>query len=105
MVEVFAKFSLAETVTERNVGGANNARIRLQHPLRTESFELAIFEDAQDFYLRQGAHFRNFVEKNGAAVCQFEFAFHWLLRPGKRALFVTKKLTLQERIAHGGSVK
>src|SRR5437763_8812361 len=105
MIKIFAELSLPEAIPQGNIGSANNTRVRLQHPLRTQSFEFAILEDAQNLYLRQWTHFRNFIEKNSSAVCQLELAFQRLLSAGKRASFVTEKLALEQGIAHGRSIE
>src|SRR5205085_3782649 len=98
MIKVLAKFSMSDALAQRDIAGTNNPRIRLQHPLRTESFKIAVFEDTQYFDLRQRAHVGNFVEKDGAAIGQFKFALYRLLRASERTLLVTKKLAFQQSV-------
>src|SRR5438034_11440058 len=105
MIKIFAKFPLPYPITQRNVSRANDPRICLQHPFGTEPLELAILEHAQNLYLRQRTHVRNFVEKNCPGVREFKFSFHRLLRPSECAFFVTKELTLEQRIAHGRGIE
>src|SRR5438552_331844 len=105
MIEVLAEFSLTHPIAQRNVGRANDPRICLQHPFGTESLELAILEHTQNLYLRQRTHVRDFVEKNCPGVREFKFSFYRLLRPSERAFFVTKELTLEQRIAHSRSIE
>ena len=105
MIKIFAELSLPEAVAQGNVGGTNNTRVCLQHSLGTQPFKFAVLKNAQNFYLRQRTHFRNFVEKNSAPICQLELAFQRLLSAGKRAFFVTEKLALEQGIAHGRRVE
>src|SRR5947207_1176374 len=105
MIEVLAEFSLTHPITQRNVSCANDPRICLQHPFRTEPLELSVLEHAQNLYLRQRTHVRDFVEKNCALIREFEFTLHGLLCASERPFFVTEQLALQQRVAHRRSIK
>ena len=71
----------------------------------TQPLEFAVFEGPQDLNLRQSAHLGNLVEEKSPSVRQLEFSLHGLLRPRKCAPLMTEELALEERIAHGRSVK
>ena len=72
---------------------------------RTEALELAVFENAENFYLGERTHLGDFVEKNCAAIGQLEFSFHTLLRAGECALLVAEELAFQKCIAHSGRIE
>src|SRR5207237_4681712 len=59
----------------------------------------------ENLHLRQRTHVRNLVKKNCPGVREFKFSFHCLLRPSERTFFVTKELTLEQRIAHGRGIE
>src|SRR6476660_2876610 len=105
MIKIFAKFPLPYPITQGNVGCANDPSICLQHSFGAEPLEFAVLEHAQDLYLRQRTHVRDFVKKNCPGVREFKFSFHRLLRPSERALFMTKELTLEQSIAHGRGIE
>src|SRR5438309_11734148 len=105
MIKVLAEFSLTHPLAQRNVGRANYSRICFQHPFGTEPLEFAILEHTQNLHLRQRTHVRDFVKKDCPGVGEFKFSFDGLLRSSERAFFVTKELTLEQRIAHGGSIE
>src|SRR5438067_9408073 len=105
MIKIFAELPLSETVAQGNVGRTNDTRVCLQHPLGAQSFKFAVLENAQNLYLCERTHFRNFIEKDSASVCQLELAFQRLLSAGKRASFMTEKLALEQGIAHGRGVE
>src|SRR5690242_2259044 len=105
MIQVFAKFSVPHAFAQRNVGCANDPGICFQHPFRTESLELAILEHAQNLYLCERTHVRDLIKKNCPGVREFKFPFYRLLRASERAFFVTKKLTLEQGIAHRRSIE
>ena len=94
--KILAKFSLPHLFEERAVRGADDPRVGVQHLLRAESLEFAIFEHAQDFDLGEGTHLGNLVEKERAPSASSNLPFDRLLRAGERASLVTEELALDQ---------
>src|ERR1017187_7759929 len=57
----------------------------------------AFLQHAQQIHLKLGRNVANLVEKDGAAVRQFEFAALLLVGAGERAFFVPEQLRLEKR--------
>ncbi len=105
MEKIFAKLSLRDPLAEGTVCRADDTDVAGQHALRAEPFKFAILQRSQNLDLRKGAHLRNFIEEEGPVVGELELSFHCLLRSGEGASLVAEKLTLEQRVAHGGGVK
>src|SRR5215208_8312846 len=90
LIKILSKFSQPYPFSQRTIGRADDSRIGSEHSLGAETLKLAVFENAQDFYLCQGTHFRDFIQKKRAFIGEFKLSFDRLLCAGKRSAFVTK---------------
>src|SRR3954454_17004899 len=61
LVQVLSKFSHPYPFSQRTVGCADDSRIGSEHSFRTEALKLAVFQNAQNLYLCQWTHFRDFI--------------------------------------------
>ncbi len=77
------------------IGGGNQAHIDLPRARRAQPFDLAGFEHAQQFCLLPDGHISDFVQKNRAAVGQFEAADAIGARVGKSAFHVAEKFAFK----------
>src|SRR5262249_22510554 len=105
LIQVLSKFPQPHPFSQRTVGRADDSRIRSEHSLRAEALKLAVFQNAQDLYLREGTHFRDFIQKKRAFIGKFELSFNALLCAGKSSAFVTKQLTFEQRVANRRSIE
>src|SRR3954452_11997952 len=105
MEQVFAELSVRDALTQRAISRTDDAHVAAQHALRPEPLEFAVLQSAEDFHLRERTHLRNLIKKERAVVRELEFPLNGLLRAGKSSALMTKKLTLEQRIAHRGGVE
>ena len=90
LIQIFSKFSQPHPFSQRTVGRADDSRIGGEHSFGAEALKFAVFQNAQDFYLCEGTHFRDFIQKKRAFIGEFELSFNGLLCAGKSSAFVTE---------------
>src|SRR5262249_53113539 len=61
LVEVFSKFSQPHPFAQRTIRRADDSRVRSQHSYLTETLEFSVLQNAQDLFLSERAHLRNFI--------------------------------------------
>src|SRR5437667_11747822 len=105
MIKVFAKFCRPYSLTQRAVRCTDDPCIGSEHSFGTEPLKFAVFEHAQDFYLGERTHFRNFIQENRAPMGELEFSFNALLRASECAALVTEQLALKQRVANRCSIE
>mgnify|MGYP000518878715 CR=1 FL=1 len=86
------------------VSGCNNANIHMDRSGTTNAIKLALLQYPQQASLRFQRHVTDFIEEQGATVCQFEASCPGGDRAGERARFVTEKLALQQGLGKRGAV-
>ena len=70
---------------------ADDSYIDLDRIDTADSFKFLFLKDAQQFALECLWHFSNFIQQNGAVVCQFKFTgFPVFGRTGKSTRFVSE---------------
>src|SRR4029077_1447747 len=67
--------------------------------------KLAILQNPQQFGLQFGRHLSNFIQEQSAFVRQFDTPDFLVYRPGKRSLFMSEKLTLEQTGRNRRAVK
>src|SRR5215468_9003266 len=90
LIQVFSKFSQPHTFSQRTIRRADDSRIGSQHSFGSEALKFAVLQNAQDFYLGEEAHLRDFIKKKRAFIGEFKLSFNGLLCPGECSAFVTK---------------
>ncbi|MPM72688.1 hypothetical protein SDC9_119664 [bioreactor metagenome] len=105
VVQVVAEGPRGDHRLKIPVGGHDNPDIQLDAFGSSHPLQLPLLKHPQQLGLHIKAHFTDFIQKNGAAVGQLEFAhFPALFRPGKRALFIAEQLRLQQIFRNGRAV-
>ena len=94
----------ASASREVGVGGRDEADIDAQRAAAAESFELAVFDDAQDLFLHQSRRGRDFVEEQGAFVRPLEAALVHARSAREGARFVAEQFALEQRIGYRRAV-
>src|SRR5262245_59545691 len=92
VVKILAKLRQLDRFFQIFVRGDDQPDVDLDRVDAAEPFKLTFLKHAQQFYLRAEVQIANLVEKQRAAVCQFEPAFLPRLRTCKSALLETKQL-------------
>src|SRR4029450_4415687 len=81
------------------------SRVLSEHSFGAEALKFAVLQNAQDFYLCEGTHLRDFIQKQRASIGEFKLPFPRLLCAGECSAFVTKQLTLEQRVANRRGIK
>src|SRR5216684_621849 len=68
------------------VGGGDNPYVDGHRSVTSHRLETLLLKYAQDFRLNSRAHIRDFIEKQGCPISQFELAFLCRRGPGERSL-------------------
>ncbi len=102
--EVLAKLAIFHSQQQVLVGGGHDADVDLDLLCAADALETALLEHAQELDLEVGGQLADFVEKQGAAVGEFEAAALAGHGARERALFVAKELALQHADVEGHAV-
>jgi len=86
------------------VGGRKDAGVGLEFGVGADPVESALLRHAEQLGLERGRHVGDFIQEDGSAVGLLEAANPLCHRPGKAALFVPKKLALEEGFRNSGTV-
>src|SRR5262249_42908655 len=93
-VQIFAKASLHHLPFEVFVRRSKHTHVHLDRLLASNPMDFAALKSAKHLCLCAEAHVSDFVEQQGAPVCNFEEAFLSLLRTGECPAFMAKELAL-----------
>src|SRR5579864_1814496 len=102
--EVFTEGAGGNFTLQIAIGGANYARFRLRIFFRANAAEFSVLQYLQELGLKTQAEFADFIEKEGAAIGQFNQAALGGNGSGKCAFFIAKKLAFQQRVRNGRAV-
>ncbi|MEY3459797.1 MAG: hypothetical protein RL215_2954, partial [Planctomycetota bacterium] len=103
-VDILSEESIADGLFEVAIGGGDDADIGLQGFATADAFEGVTFEDAEETCLNGGAHFTNFIKKQGSAIGLFEAAWPSFHCAGECAFFVSEEFAFEQAFAEGGAV-
>jgi hypothetical protein len=78
------------------VGRAHNPHIDGNRFVTAQPLNSSFLQRAQKLRLHVGAHIANLIQEQRAAIGLFEFSLAARCRPRKSALFVAKKLRLNQ---------
>src|SRR5262249_40902769 len=73
VVKVFAEGALFQRRPQGLIGSRNYAHIRVPRDIASQPLELALLEDAQQFYLNRPGNVPDFIEEYGAGIGLLEF--------------------------------
>ncbi len=104
VVEVLPKQPLTDHRLEIAVGRGDQADVDLDLGSRADAAERRRVEDAEQLDLRRQADLADFVEKDRAAVRDFEQARFGAVGAGKGAPLVSEQLTLQQAFLQSPAV-
>src|SRR5262249_47882014 len=71
VVQVLSEYALRNRAEQILIGRGDQTRVHLDGPHATEAKKIALLQDTQELRLRHQRHFRDLVEKQHAAMCQF----------------------------------
>ena len=97
VIEIFAKLSFADELFEILVGGRYDTHVHFDGLHPADAGEFPFLKDSQQFGLSHSAEIPNFVEEQGAAVCEFKLSDPAGCCIGKGALFVPEELAFRSR--------
>jgi len=104
-VEIFTKEFFTDAGGEIAVGGNDDAEVHVNGLRATDAFKAAFFEDAKELGLAGQGQFADFVEEEGAALREFDFADFAIAGAGEGAAFVTEEFVFEERVGNGGAIE
>src|SRR4029434_7962663 len=88
--------SLSDSAIQIAVGGSDDSHVNADRLGPPDPLKFAFLKKPQQFGLKLRGNVADFIEENRAPVRQFDFASFELQGAGKRPLFMTEKLALQE---------
>src|SRR5690606_26613827 len=74
VVEVFAEFSFLDLLHQVDVGGGDNANVRLLHLGGSHLDEFTVLQHAEQTGLSAQRHFADFIQEHRSTVGDFEIA-------------------------------
>ena len=98
VVKIRAKFPLLDQLLQVLVGRRDDAEIDLDGLIAAHAHNLALLQNTQQVGLRLQADVADLVEKNRAALGDFELALLAILRAGERAFLMPEEFALQQRL-------
>src|SRR5262252_4245955 len=104
VVEVLAERLVPHRLRRIAVGRRDDPHVDLDLRLAADPADHAILQDAEILHLERGAHLRDLIEEDGAAVGQLEEAGLALVRAREGPLLVTEELALHQRLGDGRAV-
>ena len=103
--QVFTELASAHQCREVPRGGGDHAGVKGDDTVGAQRLNLALLQGAQEFGLQGQRHIADFVQKQRAAIGEFEFAVApFALSTGESAGRNTEKFGLQKCIGHGGDI-
>ena len=104
VIQVGAEAALVGGLTEVFLGRGDHPDIQRDQLVTAKAFDHPLLQQAQQLDLDVEGHAFDFIEKQGAAVGEFELADAAFLRAGKGALLVTEQLAFHHRFRQGAGV-
>src|SRR5579864_3919545 len=102
--QVRTEGALVNHLLEILVGGGYATEIHLDNLVPAHSCNLTLLQDSQQIGLRLQADIADFVQKNCAALSNFELPLLAVLRAGEGAFFVTEKFAFEQRFRQGAAM-
>ena len=96
--KIFAKSFFFDFLVKIFVGRSENSHVRIDRASSAEPFELAVLQHAQQLHLNGRTDLADLIEKQRAAVGQFESAFLAGIRAGEGALLISEQFGFEKRI-------
>src|ERR1019366_2195588 len=90
IIKIGAKAAVADGGFERAVGGRDDADVDVYGLVRSQAVELALLQDAEQFWLQRERHHTNLIEQQGATAGRLELAGPGADGPGEGAAGVSK---------------
>lgn len=105
VVEVLPELLFSHHGLEVAAGCRNDTHIALYGFVASDPLNGFLLKDAEQFYLGGRGDVADFVEKDSSSVGDLKSAFSHGKGSGKRALFVTEQLALDDRLRKRGTVE
>ena len=87
---------LPDAGAEIAVGGRDHAEVGFQSLIASETFELLILQNTQQFGLQSQRNLTDLVQEQSAFIGQFETAYLSADGTGERAFFIAEKVAFQK---------
>src|SRR5579872_542294 len=104
VVKIGTELATFDHRAERNVGGGDDADVDVYGAGFPKTFEFALLQNTEELRLQVQRHLADFVQQDGAAMSEFEFARPVRHCSSEGSLAVTEKLALQQRFRDCGAV-
>src|SRR5579883_1573643 len=104
VIEIAAEFAVSDELSEVGIGGRDDAHIDALGAITAKALELLFLQDAQQLRLEFERKVADLVEKQGAAVREFEAADFLGKGAGEGATFVAEKLGFEEPGRNRGTI-
>src|SRR6185503_3403997 len=103
--EILPETSQLHRSLQIDIRRRQHANIRLDHFASANARELAVLQHAQQTNLRRQTHLADFVEKQRPAIRFLETSATQCARISERALLVSKKFRLEQRLRNRAAVQ
>src|SRR5260370_41125387 len=104
IIKVFAKLSCPDQRTQILVRSRNDAHIDRKESVRAHAPHLLFLQNAKQLHLKAQAGLRYLVKENRAVVGCLKQAAAGGIRPGERALLMSKELAVQNALRNRAAV-
>src|SRR5262249_13823789 len=105
VVQVGAELLFAYQCFEIAIGGGDEPGVGAKRARGAEALEFPLLQNTQEFRLQFQRHLADFIEKHGAAICEFKAPDALADRACKRSLFVAKQLAFQQTRGNRRAIK
>ncbi len=105
VVEILAKFAVGDHFGDVPIGCREEPNVDGDGVVRADPHDLSAFDHPQEFDLGGHRQVADLVEKEGAAVGEFESSLASSVRAGESAAFVAEKLAFEDTFRERGTVK
>src|SRR5262249_17991660 len=104
VVKILAKTLGGKSFRNVDVGGCKDSHIHLDHVSTAQARELLVLQYMQQFGLKAGRHFSDFIQQNRALVAQLKLARLSVIRAGEGTSLVAEEFALQQIGRYGRAV-
>src|SRR5580700_5385630 len=104
VIEVLPEFARLDRLFQVPVGGGDDARVKGQQAGASQSLELTLLQDSQQFGLEQRSHFADFVEQQRSVLGGFKLALLGRGRAGESSFLMPKQFALQQSFRNRSAV-
>src|SRR5262245_64408692 len=102
--EILAKATFCHQPRQILIRGGYDPDVRLQFLQSTHPPKASLLENAQELHLHDCAHLADFIEKDGAPICNFEQSLLVRVCAGEGPSHVTEELGFEQRLGQSATI-